>query len=1139
MFVAVVATLAVLAPGAGAVLVHVGHGQVAGVTPIKGVNPASIPGSFAKRGLSANPFSTNGNLDYHGGPVVHSSAPYLIFWDPSSAIPSAEKTDLENYFADSAADSGRSTNVFGVDRQFTDSSGFANYAMTWASSHAITDTQAYPTTGNCTATPVYSETVCLTDSQLQAEVARLVAADGLPTDGTSGALTANAPIYEVVTPPSVNSCFDSPPNTQCADNTFCAYHSSFTNGGGALLLYANIATVIAANNPKSCQFDNNPEVQEPNGNQIGDVTTKYMSHETNETITDPQGTAWWDSASGNEDGDNCNFWGATVDPQGSSNPNAFEPTLGGTAAGGDLYDQVINGGHFYTQTEWSNGNVNCEAQPAAAALSAAFTAPATAAPSTSISFNPSTSSSTQGYTSTTWNWGDGSSSFSTAGPTTISHTFAVAGNYTVTLTLVDTYGNLSTVSHSIDISSGPVASFTFSPPHPQVNTSVSVDGSGSTDNGGTITSYTWDWGDGSANSTGVTQSHTYTSPGTYTITLTVSDGTNSANTTHSVKVDAVPVAAFSVTTAHPIAGSSVAFTGSASNETGGSIASYSWNFGDGSAAGTGATPSHTYSASGMYTVALTVIDQDGYTGTVTHTVNVGVGPVAAFTSSPPHPLSGTSVAFDGSGSTDDVGTISSYTWGFGDGSSAGTGVTPSHTYAAGGTYMVTLTVSDGTYSKSITHSVLVDSPPAAAFSVTTAQPIVGSPVAFNGSASNEPGGSIVSYSWNFGDGSAAGTGATPSHTYSASGPYTVGLTVTDQDGHTATVSHTVNVASTAPAASFTSSPSHPLAHTSVSFDGSGSTDTGGTLSSYTWDFGDGTNGSGITTTHTYGAPGNYSVTLTVSDGMNSANTTHTVSVHGAPAAAFSVAPAHPTAGSATSFNGAASSESGGTIASYSWTFGDGSSGTGISPSHVYSKAGSYSVSLTVTDGFGGTASTSKTAVVSGVPTAKLTVQTAHPVVGGTTAFSGASSTDTGSTITSYKWTFGDGSSGSGATVNHKYTKAGKFNVTLTITDASGAGAAAGTTVTVTKRAGIASTSIKTGKKVEQVKFGLTAAGTLKVGSAKFKIKHAGAFTFKYKLSKSQLKKLHSHHSLTIKLKATFTPSGGKPSSKTITIKIKS
>jgi PKD repeat protein len=964
MFVAVVATLAVLAPGAGAVLVHVGHGQVAGVTPISGVSPASIPGSFAKRSLSANPFSSNGNLNYHGGPVLHGSAPYLIFWDPNSQIFSAEKTDLENYFADSAADSGKSTNVFGVDRQFTDATGFADYSMTWSSSRAITDTQAYPTTGNCTATPVYSETVCLTDAQLQAEVVRLVAADGLPTDGTTSAVAANAPIYEVVTPPSVNSCFTV--SSQCADTTFCAYHSSVLNGSNALLLYANIATVLAANQPKACQFDGNSQVQEPNGNQIGDVATKYMSHETNETITDPLSNAWWDSNSGNEDGDNCNFEGS-FSPQGGTNPDAFLPTLGGTAAGDNLYDQVINGGHFYTQTEWSNGNVNCEAEPASASLSAAFTAPATGAPSTSVSFNPSASSSTQGYTSTTWNWGDGTTSFSTAAPTTTSHSFSVPGNYTVTLTLVDSYGNLSTVSHSIAISSGPVASFTFSPPHPQVSTSVSADGSGSTDNGGTITSYTWDFGDGSATSTGVTQSHTYTSPGTYTIKLTVSDGTNSANTTHSVKVDAVPVAAFSVTTAHPIGGS---------------------------------------------------------------------------------------------------------------------------------------------------------------------------PVAFNGSASNEPGGSIVSYSWNFGDGSTAGSGATPSHTYSASGMYTVGLTVTDQDGHTATVSHTVAVASTAPVASFTFSPPHPLASTSVSFDGSGSTDTGGTLSSYTWDFGDGTNGSGVTTKHTYSAPGNYSVQLTISDGTNSANVTHTVSVHGAPAPAFSVAPAHPTAGSATSFNGSASSESGGTIASYSWTFGDGASGTGVSPNHVYSKSGSYSVSLTVTDSFGGTAATSKTVVVTGVPTAKLTVKTAHPVVGGTTAFSGASSTDTGSTITSYKWTFGDGSSGSGASVNHKYAKAGKLTVTLTITDASGAGSAVSTTVTVTKRAGISGTSVKTGKKVEQVKLALGAAGTLKFGSQKFKITKAGSFTFKYKLSKSQLKKLHSHHSLTIKLKATFTPKVGKPSSKTITIKLK-
>lgn len=878
MFVAVVAALAVLAPSAGAVLVHVGTGRVAGVTPVQGVNPASIPGTFARRSSLANPFSSNGNLDYNGGPVLHGSAPYLIFWDPNGQIPSAEKTDLENYFADSAADSGKSTNVFGVDRQFTDTTGFADYNMTWASSHAITDTQPYPTSGQCTeSSGIGTETACLFDAQIQAEVQRLVTAGSLPTG-----LTGNAPIYEVVTPPSVNSCFSD--NSTCADNFFCAYHSSFTGTGSTTILYADIATIIAANAPKECQDDGNAGVQEPNGNQIGDVATKYMSHETNETITDPLGNAWWDTATGQEDGDNCNFTGS-FNPGAGTNPNAFLPTLGGTAGGDNLYDQVINGHHYYTQTEWSNGNVNCEAQPATASLSAAFSAPATGAPSTSLSFNPSTSSSAQGYTSTTWNWGDGSTSFSRAAPTTTSHSFSATGTYTVTLTLVDSFGNVSTVSHSIDITSGPVASFAFSPPHPQGNTSVSVDGSGSTDNGGTITSYTWSWGDGSANSTGVTQSHTYTSPGTYTIKLTVSDGTNNANTTHSVTVDALPVAAFSVTTAHPTAGS---------------------------------------------------------------------------------------------------------------------------------------------------------------------------PVAFSGSASTEPGGSIVSYGWNFGDGSAAGTGATPSHTYSSPGMYTVGLTVTDQDGYTASVSHLVNVSvgSTTPVASFTFSPPHPLASTSVSFDGSGSTDTGGTLSSYTWDFGDGTNGSGVTTSHTY------------------------------------------------------------------------------------SKAGSYSVSLTVTDSFGGTASTSKTVVVSGVPNAKLTIRPAHPVVGGTTAFSGAASTDTGSTITSYSWRFGDGGTGSGPSVTHKYTKPGAYKVTLTIADASGAGAAVATVVTVTKTAAIASVSVKTGTKVEQLNFKLDGPGTLKIGPKRFKIRKAGSLTFKYKLSKSQLKKLHGHHSLTIKLMATFTPSAGKPSSRTITIKIK-
>ena len=168
----VMALTLVWAPSAGAVLVHVGSGQVAGVAPIRGLNPAAIPGSFAAAPVSGpRPFSSNGNLDYHGGPVLHASAPYLVFWDPNGQISSADKTLFERYFADVAHDSGAATNVYSVDRQFTDSSGFADYSQSWSSAHAIVDTHAYPSTGSqCTENAGFTETACLFDSQLQTEV---------------------------------------------------------------------------------------------------------------------------------------------------------------------------------------------------------------------------------------------------------------------------------------------------------------------------------------------------------------------------------------------------------------------------------------------------------------------------------------------------------------------------------------------------------------------------------------------------------------------------------------------------------------------------------------------------------------------------------------------------------------------------------------------------------------------------------------------------------------------------------------------------------------------------------------------------------------------------------------------------------
>lgn len=799
-----------LAPRAGAVLVHKRNGQRLGVLPARGVDARSIPGRVTSSSAPASNPSANGNLEYHNGPVLHAETPYLIFWDPNGRIPSADRLLYERFFADSAADSGLGTNVYAVDRQFTDTTGFAGYSQTWSASHAISDNQPYPTSGGCSVSS--GEAACLYDSQIQAEVARLVNAGPLPA-GTTG----SAPIYFVVTPPDVNSCFDpSGGGDQCATNSFCAYHSSFTIGASAVL-YADIPTLPAATNPKLCQADNNTLIQSPNGNPTADVVIKYMSHEDNETVTDPLGTAWF-TALGNENGDNCNAYSASPDPtnpNGGTGPNAFLPTLGGSATAtpyGTLYDQLMNGHQYYTQSEWSNGDTDCKMQPTSVALSAKFSALSSAAPDTAVAFDPSASLPSAGYTSTTWNFGDGTTMFRASNaPVAATHYFRTNGTFTVTLTLVDAYGNLATISHAITVS-GVGAHFTYpAPPPPQTNTLITFNGSGSVDSYGQLTDYSWSFDGGTPISTGTTPTidHWFATPGSHAIQLTVSDGTHSASSIESVVIDAPPSAVFAVTSAAPAAGSPVAFDGTGSSESHGTIASYSWDFGDGSSVSTGSTPSHTYDSAGTYRVTLTVTDQDGYTATVSHLAVIDNPPTASF-SVPAGPRAGSPVAFDGSASNEPGGSIAAYSWAFGDGS-AGGGAMPSHTYASPGAYTVTLNVTDAkgrTASAAQTVNVAAALPglspptlppasvgsPTAAISVATAHPIAGGAVAFSGSGASDRGSTLTSYSWSFGDGSRA-TGVSPRHGYRHPGGYTVTLTVRDASGATATTSRRVTVGS--------------------------------------------------------------------------------------------------------------------------------------------------------------------------------------------------------------------------------------------------------------------------------------------------------------------------------------------------------
>ncbi len=152
------------------------------------------------------------------------------------------------------------------------------------------------------------------------------------------------------------------------------------------------------------------------------------------------------------------------------------------------------------------------------------------------------------------------------------------------------------------------------------------------------------------------------------------------------------------------------------------------------------------------------------------------------------------IQFDGTGSNDPDGSIVQYQWNFGDGNT-GTNATPTHAYATPGDFTVTLTVTDDCErSSTCTSTAHINAPPHCDANGPYAGP-VGVPIQFNGTGSNDPGGVIVAYDWNFGDGG-TGTGATPTHTYSNPGFYTVTLCVTDNDRTTACCETTADISAT-------------------------------------------------------------------------------------------------------------------------------------------------------------------------------------------------------------------------------------------------------------------------------------------------------------------------------------------------------
>jgi PKD repeat protein len=400
---AIAAGLAQANPASGKKL-----GHFRGVVTAADSAGAALHGRLFARAAGPN------NMNYYGGPVMHSDANYSIYWEPAGhSTTSNYKNVIDTYFSNVAAASSAISNDYSVATQYYDGSGPIAYQVSFGK--RIVDTNPYPVSG-C----VSSGVPCLTDAQMQTELNRVISTNGLPRGlGTE---------YFIFTPSGVATCFDST-SLDCssggANFDYCAYHSSMGSGSSTTLYAIQPYAYVSGCNSG----------QSPNGDGA-DSTINVTSHENIETITDPLGNAWFDS-SGQEIGDKC-AWN-------------FGSALGGSP--GAQYNEQISSGNYWLQQEWSNASSGC-AQRMSSTGGGGPTAGFTFSPSVprarqTVRFDgSSTTDPSASISRYLWTFGDGRSATGEF-PT---HAYRYDGTYTVTLKVTDASGKTSSVSHNVTVS---------------------------------------------------------------------------------------------------------------------------------------------------------------------------------------------------------------------------------------------------------------------------------------------------------------------------------------------------------------------------------------------------------------------------------------------------------------------------------------------------------------------------------------------------------------------------------------------------------------------------------------------------------------------------------------------------------------
>lgn len=645
-----------------------------------------------------------------------------------------------------------------------------------------------------------------------------------------------------------------------------------------------------------------------------------------------------------------------------------------------------------------------------------------------------------------WDFGDGSTQVIHApySPNT-AHVFTTTGSFAVSLSVYTAAGCSNTYYEYVQVHPGPDADFTYENTCEDEET-LFFDNTPAND----IITWEWDFGDpvtGAANYAFTPNpTHQFSSVGTYTVSMIVMNAMGCADTAiKTIEILPPPPVEFSWLAACEdtitwfFVDSSIVNTNT--------IIYYNWDFGDGYYSNL-ANPGHVYDGDGSYNVTLHLTDTAHCENSLTHEVTVYKKPYAFYDITEPTCI-GDSI-FMNNMSSSVVGYIERWIWNYDDGTPNDTIWFPndpnvSHIYLQTGSYSPVLTVTNTKgCSDSYSRELIVRPRPEADF--THSYPCENAPVSFTDLSATNGQGNPSTYLWDFGD-PASGVYNTsnlqhPKHTFIAGdSTYTISLIIVNFFGCADTMIKTIYVNDGPPVDFSWSDACEDMATT---FFPDSSVINVNAVSTWFWDFGDGSFGYEPVIDHEFSLPGTYEVSLTITDSaVCSGIHTKLVTVNPAPLAMFVVPEVH-CAGQPILFDDHSTSSTS-YITAWHWDFGDGNDTIIYFPgdpdvTHTYNLTGTYAVVLSVLGADACVGTTTEYVSIDDSPEADFNWE--GICQGSEFQFYDLSVAPLGTSIVSWSWNFDDPASGvlNTSTMQspaHIFTESGVHQVSLAVENSAG------------------------------------------------------------------------------------------------------